>query len=98
MAETVRVTLDRARAYRAKQEDTKAIWVGPGEVEVPAWVAEAWGLTPQPQAEPLSLVEVQEPPDADTLVLVEEEPAAEPAPEPQTRTAKQPARGRKKGQ
>lgn len=40
----VKVILDVRRFYRAKDEDTEAISVGPGEAEVPAWVAEAWGL------------------------------------------------------
>lgn len=38
----VKVTLDQARMYRANHADTTAITVGPGEVEVPAWVAAEW--------------------------------------------------------
>lgn len=45
----VTVTLDRRRPYRVNDEDRVAKWVGPGEVTVPAWVADAWGITPQPQ-------------------------------------------------
>jgi hypothetical protein len=42
--------------YRANAEDRKAIEVGPGETEVPQWVAEAWKLTPKtPQAPALTL-------------------------------------------
>lgn len=44
MNNRVRVRLDRRRPYRAQPQDRAAIWVGPGEVEVPAWVAEAWGM------------------------------------------------------
>lgn len=44
MSELVTVFLDRRRPYRERQEDRKAIWVGPGRVQVPAWVAEAWGM------------------------------------------------------
>lgn len=40
--EMVTVTLDQPRIYRAKHDDTTAITVGPGEVQVPAWVAEGW--------------------------------------------------------
>lgn len=43
----VKVTLDRQRPYRANQEDRQAILVGPGEVEVPTWVAQEWGLLPK---------------------------------------------------
>lgn len=39
----VEITLDRQRPYRANDEDRDAIWVGPGLVSVPLWVAEAWG-------------------------------------------------------
>ena len=42
----VKVTLDIARMYRANDSDTVAITVGPGEVEVPAWVAEEWKPKP----------------------------------------------------
>lgn len=94
MADTVKVVLDRARAYRARQEDREAIWVGPGEAEVPAWVADAWGLTPQPEAKPPSLVEVESP--EGLLVLVEEEPADEVADEPPAPAATR--RRRRKGQ
>ena len=37
-----KVTLTQARMYRANHADTVAITVGPGEVEVPAWVAAEW--------------------------------------------------------
>jgi hypothetical protein len=47
MSETVIVTLNRRRPYRAQPSDRRAVWVGPGEVSVPRWVAEAWGMTPQ---------------------------------------------------
>lgn len=43
----VTVTLGRKRPYRVRDEDRDAVWVGPGKVEVPAWVAEAWGMTPE---------------------------------------------------
>jgi hypothetical protein len=41
----VKVTLDRQRPYRVNDTDTSAVMVGPGDVEVPAWVAQEWGLT-----------------------------------------------------
>lgn len=47
----VKVTLEQARMYRADHTDTTAITVGPGEVEVPAWVAAEWAKpapTPTP--------------------------------------------------
>lgn len=42
----VPVTLDRQRMYRLNDTDRAAISVGPGEVEVPRWVAQAWGIAP----------------------------------------------------
>jgi hypothetical protein len=52
----VKVILPNKRMYRANAEDRKAIEVGPGETEVPQWVAEAWNLTPKtPQAPALTL-------------------------------------------
>lgn len=44
MSDLVTVNLNRKRPYRARHSDRKAIWVGPGRAEVPAWVAEAWGI------------------------------------------------------
>lgn len=41
----VMIRLDRQRGYRVRDEDRRAIWVGPGKVTVPKWVAEAWGAT-----------------------------------------------------
>lgn len=52
----VKVTLDQQRMYRAKHEDRDAITVGPGEVEVPAWVAEEWAK-PAPVLQPLQVVD-----------------------------------------
>lgn len=48
MPETVTVTLDRQRPYRANHEDKDALWVGPGEVEVPRWVAYRWKMISTP--------------------------------------------------
>lgn len=45
----VKVNLDKQRMYRVHHEDKDAITVGPGEVEVPAWVAEEWAK-PAPEA------------------------------------------------
>ncbi len=45
-ATPVKVTLDRERLYRVNDADTEAVTVGPGEVEVPTWAAQAWGLVP----------------------------------------------------
>lgn len=47
----VTVNLDQQRMYRANHEDTTAITVGPGDVEVPAWVAEHWATSEAPQPE-----------------------------------------------
>lgn len=101
--EMVIVHLDRVRPYRLRHEDREAVWVGPGEAQVPRWVAEHWGLEPiqppdaAPEAEPLSLVEVESPPDM--VVLVEEEPVEEPEqakPDKRASTRRKPAQ-RKKG-
>ena len=102
--EMVIVHLDRVRPYRLRHEDREAVWVGPGDVEVPRWVAEHWGLEPiqppdaAPEAEPLSLVEVESPPGL--VVLVEEEPADEEPeqvkPDKRASTRRKPAQ-RKKG-
>jgi hypothetical protein len=52
----VKVILPNKRMYRANAEDRKAIEVGPGETEVPQWVAEAWKLTPKvPTPAPITL-------------------------------------------
>lgn len=40
----VTVTLDRQRPYRVNDSDRDAVWVGPGSVQVPRWVAEAWKM------------------------------------------------------
>lgn len=42
--ELVNVTLNRQRPYRANDADRDAVWVGPGDVQVPRWVAEKWGM------------------------------------------------------
>lgn len=64
--ELVNVTLNRQRPYRAQDSDRDAVWVGPGDVEVPRWVAEKWGMvealpvgnfTVQPSAIPAQLPE-----------------------------------------
>lgn len=44
--EIVTVNLSIQRMYRARHEDKDAIAVGPGEVEVPRWVALEWGMIP----------------------------------------------------
>lgn len=43
----VTITLDRQRPYRVNESDRVAVWVGPGRVVVPAWVAEHWGMEPE---------------------------------------------------
>lgn len=50
----VKVNLSTQRMYRLHQEDREAITVGPGEVEVPEWVALAWETkkAPAPSATP----------------------------------------------
>lgn len=50
----VKVSLTTQRMYRARPEDREAITVGPGEVEVPEWVALAWETkkAPAPSATP----------------------------------------------
>lgn len=67
------VTLDRQRPYRVRDEDRDAVWVGPGEAEVPRWVAEHWGLV-----EPQGITDKEDsiPPDAvsATIETVEEHP------------------------
>jgi hypothetical protein len=45
-----KVTLDKRRPYRVNDTDRDAVWVGPGEVEVPLWVAQHWGLVKGQQA------------------------------------------------
>lgn len=54
MEEMVTVVLDRRRPYRVRQTDRTAIWVGPGPVQVPRWVAENWRMefTPVRAPEP----------------------------------------------
>lgn len=50
----VKVNLDRKRGYKLHEADRRAVWVGPGEAEVPHWVAEHWGLVEaveQPQTD-----------------------------------------------
>lgn len=47
----VKVTLDRRRAFHLNETDRRAQWVGPGEVEVPHYVAEHWGLVEATEAE-----------------------------------------------
>lgn len=47
--DTFTVHLTRKRPYRARDSDKEAKWVGPGEVEVPVWVAREWGFdVPEP--------------------------------------------------
>lgn len=73
----VKVTLDRQRPYRVNDSDTGAALVGPGEVEVPTWVAEAWGLAPAPQGEPEQPTPPVDIPDdavSATVETVKEEP------------------------
>lgn len=49
----VKVNLPIQRMYRARHEDREAITVGPGEVEVPAWVAKEWAKPhPDHQVQP----------------------------------------------
>src|SRR5688572_28916089 len=43
----VTITLDRRRPYRVNQTDHQAVWVGPGRIKVPAWVAKAWDMEPE---------------------------------------------------
>lgn len=50
--EMVKVTLDVQRMYRVNHEDRTAITVGPGEVEVPAWVAKEWAKPHPDQVKP----------------------------------------------
>lgn len=72
--EFVTVHLDRVRPYRLRHEDREAVWVGPGEAQVPRWVAEHWGL--EPLAKP---AKGEQPPDA----APETEPEADAKPEPE---------------
>lgn len=48
----VTINLDRSRPYRVNDSDRDAVWVGPGRVEVPRWVARSWGVEPITQDEP----------------------------------------------
>jgi hypothetical protein len=47
----VTITLDRKRPYRVNDADRDAVWVGPGQVEVPKWVADEWSK-PRAQTAP----------------------------------------------
>lgn len=55
----IKVTLDRQRPYRAYDEDREAVWVGPGEAEVPTWVAQEWGMVAKPEEKPAILKEAE---------------------------------------
>lgn len=44
----VTAILDRQRPYRVNDSDSDVVWVGPGSVSVPLWVAQEWGLAPKP--------------------------------------------------
>lgn len=56
--DTVKINLPNQRMYRLHQDDRTAIRVGPGEVEVPAWVAAAWGIEPiEPPRRDLSVID-----------------------------------------
>lgn len=48
----VTIDLDRKRPYRVNDSDRDAVWVGPGTVGVPRWVAQSWGVEPITQDEP----------------------------------------------
>jgi hypothetical protein len=48
----VPVNLDRKRPNRANDAERSAVWVGPGKVEVPKWVADEWAK-PRAQVEPV---------------------------------------------
>ncbi len=50
--ELVAVTLNRQRPYRAKDSDRDAVWVGPGDAQIPRWVAEKWGAVEPLPADP----------------------------------------------
>ena len=78
MSETVTVVLDRRRPYRARPEDRKAIWVGPGRVQVPQWVAEAWGM----QATVAVSTEKESAPPVDAETSVGSDTPARPSPAP----------------
>jgi len=85
--EMVIVHLDRVRPYRLRHEDREAVWVGPGEAQVPRWVAEHWGLEPI------------QPPDAapETELEADAKPEPEQAkPDKRASTRRKPAQ-RKKG-
>lgn len=59
--ELVTITLPNQRMYRERQEDRTALTVGPGEVTVPRWVADAWGITvpePEPKPDPVPVQEI----------------------------------------
>jgi hypothetical protein len=65
--ELVTITLPNQRMYRERQEDRTALTVGPGEVTVPRWVADAWGIAvpeapqdPEPKPDPVPDVPIQE--------------------------------------
>lgn len=51
--QTVKVNLDTPRMYRPVHEESLCLTVGPGtDIEVPLWVAQAWGLVDKPDEPP----------------------------------------------
>jgi hypothetical protein len=86
----IKVKLDVARMFRADDADTEAVTVGPGEVEVPKWVALEWGLLPaaavaktkEPTSEPAPT-----PTPTAEATPTEEMPAETPPPSPPKKKA-----------
>lgn len=98
----VEVELDRRRPYRVRDEDRDAIWVGPGRVSVPAWVAEAWGMVVETPAPPAIFMPVEptEPWDGYAALTVREVVKLLPDLDERTRAAViawETAQGKRKG-
>lgn len=79
----VSITLDRSRPYHIGDDERNVVWVGPGDVQVPRWVAEHWGHIPPNDAASVEDRIVEEkrlsnpiPPDAvsATIETVDEQP------------------------
>jgi hypothetical protein len=73
----VTITLPNQRMYRERQEDRTALTVGPGEVTVPRWVADAWGITvPESKPDPVPVQEIPiiEAPPTEDVPQVDEAP------------------------
>lgn len=78
-SELVTITLPNQRMYRERQEDREALTVGPGEVTVPRWVADAWGIAvpepaPKPDPVPVQEIPIIEAPPTEDVSQVDESP------------------------